>query len=151
MVDIMSDTRAAKAPWHLWVVGIIAILFNGIGVFDYLMSKTQGAAYLQGAGMSQAQIEHYMNLPFWMSAVWAIGVWGAFLASILLLLRNKLATPVFMVSLAAFVLSLVYHYGIAGAGDLMGTAGIVSNAVISVLLVLFILYARAMGKRGVLR
>ncbi len=151
MVDIMSDTRSAKTPWHLWAVGVVAILFNGIGVYDYVMSKTQGAAYMQGAGMSPAAIEHYTTLPFWMNCVWAVGVWGAMLASVLLLLRNKLAAPVFLVSLAAFLLSLVYHYVIAGAGDMMGMAGHVSSAVITLLLVMFILYARAMAKRGVLR
>ena len=29
-----------KTPWHLWVVGVVAVLFNGVGVFDYVMSKT---------------------------------------------------------------------------------------------------------------
>ena len=140
-----------KTPWHLWVVGVVAVLFNGVGVFDYVMSKTQGAAYMQSAGMPPAAIEHYMNLPFWVNCVWAIGVWAAILASVLLLLRNKLATPVFIVSLAAFVLSLVYHYAIAGTGDMMGTAGIVSSAVITLMLVMFIFYSRAMAKRGVLR
>ncbi len=151
MVDIMSDTRSAKTPWHLWVVSVVAILFNGVGVFDYVMSKTQGAAYMQSAGMTPAQIYHYMTLPFWMNCVWAIGVWGAIAASILLLLRNKLAAPVFLVSLAAFLLSLLYHYVLSGAADMMGTAGIVSSAVITLLLVLFIFYSRAMAKRGVLR
>jgi len=151
MVDIMSDTRATKTPWHLWVVSVVAILFNGIGVYDYVMSKTQGAAYMQSAGMSPAAIAHYTTLPFWMNCVWAIGVWGAMLASILLLLKNKLAAPIFLVSLAAFLLSLVYHYVISGAGDLMGTAGHVSSAIITLLLVMFIFYAQAMGKRGILR
>lgn len=140
-----------KTPWHLWVVGVIAVLFNGIGVVDYVMSKTQGAAYMAGAGMTPEQIAHYQEMPTWMTAVWAIGVWGAMLASILLLLRRKLSVPVFFLSLAAFLLSLVYHYAIAGAGDIMGQAGVISSAVIAVLLLLFIWYAGMMAKRGVLR
>ena len=40
-------------------------------------------------------------------AVWAIGVWSAVLGSVLLLLRRNLAFPVFCVSLAAFLVSLI--------------------------------------------
>ena len=28
------DVEPPKAPWHLWLVGIAATLFNAIGVFD---------------------------------------------------------------------------------------------------------------------
>src|SRR5687767_16039535 len=105
-VSTMTATML-KTPWHLWVVGVIAVLFNAIGVFDYVMSMTQGASYMASAGMTPAQIAHYQEMPAWMMAVWAIGVWGALIASVLLLLRNKLAVPVFAVSLAAFLVSLL--------------------------------------------
>ena len=95
----MTDTTA-KTPWHLWLIGVIALLFNAIGVFDFVMSMARGASYMASAGMTPAQIAHYQGMPFWMIAVWAIGVWGAFLASILLLSRRTLAFPGFVVSLA---------------------------------------------------
>ena len=47
----MNDAKL-KAPWHLWVVGIIAVLFNSIGAFDYVMTMTQGASYLTSMGMT---------------------------------------------------------------------------------------------------
>jgi hypothetical protein len=37
--------RTIKTPWHLWLVGVVAVLFNSIGVFDFVMSMTQGDAY----------------------------------------------------------------------------------------------------------
>ena len=40
----MTDVTV-KAPWHLWLVGVIAVLFNSIGVFDFVMSIAQGARY----------------------------------------------------------------------------------------------------------
>ena len=51
----MNDAKL-KAPWHLWVVGIIAVLFNGFGAFDYVMSMTQGVGYLSSMGMTPEQI-----------------------------------------------------------------------------------------------
>ena len=142
---------SAKTPWHLWVVGVVALLFNAIGVYDFVMSHTQGAAYLTQMGMSPAQIEHYLGMPVWMTVVWAVGVFGAFLASVLLLLRKKLAFPVFVVSLAAFLLSLVYHYVLTDGRESLGGSMVIADVVITALLLFFIWYSRLMSTRGVLR
>jgi hypothetical protein len=141
----------AKAPWHLWLIGVFALLFNSIGVFDYVMSKVQGPSYMAKAGMTPEQIAYYARMPAWMTAVWAIGVFGAFLASILLLMRRKSAFPVFGVSLAAFLISLLYTYVLTDGGTIMGQQMAIVSAVIAILLLFFAWYARAMAKRGVLR
>jgi hypothetical protein len=140
-----------KAPWHLWLVGVVAVLFNGIGVFDFVMSMAQGSSYMARAGMTPAQIAHYEQMPTWMIAIWAIGVWGAMLGSLLILLRSKWAFPVFSVSLAAFLVSLIYTYMLTDGGEIMGAQLAIASAVITVLLVFFIWYSRLMTKRSVLR
>jgi hypothetical protein len=66
-----------ETPWHLWLVGVIAVLFNAIGAFDYVMNMAQGGSYMASAGTTPAQIAHYQAMPIWMLAVWTIGVWGA--------------------------------------------------------------------------
>ena len=146
----MTETPA-KAPWHLWLVGIIAVLFNFIGVFDFVMAMAQGAKYMAKAGMTPEQIAHYQAMPVWMVAVWAIGVWTAFIASVLLLLRRKVAFPIFVASLAAFLLHLLYTYVLTNGGAIMGQQMAITSAVIVILLLFFAWYARAMTKRGVLR
>jgi len=146
----MSDAPS-KTPWHLWLVGVLALLFNAIGVFDFVMSMAKGAQYQASAGMTPAQIEHYQQMPGWMTLVWAVGVFGAFLASILLLLRRELALPVFVVSLAAFLLSLVYTYVLTNGGAVMGRNMAIASAVIAASLAAFIGYARWMAGCGVLR
>lgn len=150
MTYVQADAQA-KAPWHLWLVGAIAVLFNAVGVFDFVMSRIQGAAYMASAGMTPEQIAHYEGMPGWMTLVWAVGVFGAFAASILLLLRRGLAFPVFLLSLAAFLLSLVYTYLLTDGGAVMGQQVAIMSAVITALLLLFSWYAHAMRKRGVLR
>jgi ABC-type Fe3+-siderophore transport system permease subunit len=140
-----------KTPWHLWLVGVVAVLFNFIGVFDFVMSMVQGAKYQASAGMTPEQIAHYQGMPGWMTVVWAVGVFGAFGASILLLLRNKLALPVFVLSLAAFAVSLLYTYVLTNGGVVMGTQMAIASAVIAALLVFFIGNSRFWAVRGVLR
>ncbi|MES2058737.1 MAG: hypothetical protein V4564_22555 [Pseudomonadota bacterium] len=140
-----------KAPWHLWLIGVIAVLFNAIGVFDFTMGMAQGARYLASAGMTPDQIAHYLAMPVWMTAAWAIGVWSAFIASILLLLRRKAAFPVFVLSLAAFLINLLYTYVLTDGGAIMGRSMAITSAVIAILLLFFSWYAQAMAKRGALR
>lgn len=140
-----------KTPWHVWLVGLFALLFNAIGVFDFVMSMAQGASYQASAGMTPDQIAHYQRMPSWMTVVWAVGVFGAFLASILLLLRRKQAVPVFILSLVAFVVSLLYTYVLTNGGAVMGRQMAITSAVIAGLLVFFSGYSRSMTLRGVLR
>jgi hypothetical protein len=140
-----------KTPWHLWVVGVLALLFNAIGVFDFSMAMAQGADYMAKAGMTPEQIDHYVNMPGWITVVWAIGVFGAFLASVLLLLRRKLAATLFAVSLAAFVLNLLYNYVLSDGARTLGQQMAIASGVILVVLVFLTFYAWRMGKRGVLR
>ena len=146
----MTDALV-KTPWHIWLIGVIAVLFNSIGVFDFVMSMAQGARYQVSAGMTPDQIAHYQAMPSWMTAVWAVGVFGAFLASILLLLRRKLASPVFVLSLAAFLISLLYTYVLTDGGAIMGRQMAIASAVIAGLLIFFSGYSRFMAVRGVLR
>ena len=97
-----------KTPWHLWLVGVVSLLWNGYGGFDFIMTATQGEAYMRTAGFDQAMIDYYMAMPDWMWAPWILGVWGAVAGSILLLLRNKLAVWAFGLSLIGAVVSLIY-------------------------------------------
>jgi hypothetical protein len=149
-------------PWHLWVVGVIALLWNAYGGYDYFMSMTQGETYMAGAGMTPDQIAYYSAMPVWMTAVWAVGVWGGVLGSVLILLRNKLAFPVFAASFAAFLLSLLYTYGLSDGGKVMGymmqdgvkvasSMIVIMNVVIAAGCAFFTGYAWTMAKRRVLR
>lgn len=141
----------AKAPWHTILTGWVAVLFNAIGVFDFVMSMAQGARYQASAGMTPDQIAHYQQMPGWMTLVWAVGVFTAFGASVLLLLRRRQAWPIFMLSLAAFLVSLFYTYVLTHGGTVMGPEMAITSAVIAVLLLLFGGYARLMTLRGVFR
>jgi hypothetical protein len=62
-----------------------------------------------------------------------------------------LAFPIFVVSLVAFLISLVYTYVLTDGGAILGRQMAITSAVIAILLLFFSWYARAMGKRGVLR
>ena len=57
----------------------------------------------------------------------------------------------FAVSLAAFLVSLIYHYVLTDGGEILGGSMAIVNVVITVLLLFFMWYSWLMTKRGVLR
>jgi len=150
----MTDATPAKSsgtPWHLWVVGVVAVLWNAYGGYDYVMTQTGGPEYLRSLGMNDAAVAYFDAMPAWMTAVWAIGVWGAVLGSILLLLRLKWALHAFIASLAAFVMSLVYTYALSNGAEVAPPEAAYMNVVILAGCLFFVWYAWFATKRGLLR
>jgi hypothetical protein len=146
----MTAATQSKTPWHLWAVGALGILWNGYGAFDYTMSNLKGEEYLKSVGMTAEQIAHFVAMPSWMTALWAIGVWGGVLGSILVLMRNKLAVPVFIASLVAFVGSVIYSVIIEPAPH-SGPGMLAMHAVIFAGCVFFVWYSMRAKKQGLLR
>lgn len=148
----MTQSRpgpAGRTPRHLWVVGIIALLWNCIGAFDYLMTQTRNAAYM--SAFPPEQLAFFYGLPVWVVAAWAFAVWGGVLGSVLLLLRRRLAVPVFLVSLVGMVVTTLHNWLLSNAFELFtDTFSRVFTVVIIVITVALYFYARAMEKRGVL-
>lgn len=140
-----------KTPLHLWIVGVLSLLWNAGGAYDYLMLRLENTTYL--AMLTQAQRAFLDAAPLWFNATWAIGVWFAILGSILLLSRSRLARTCFGVSLLGLLASAVYSFGLAKPTtfEVMGTSAIWVSAAITAVLFLLYLYARSMTRRGVLR
>ena len=147
MATVMEGPRT---PVHLWIVGVLGLVWNGFGAFDYLMSKLQGETWYRQMGMTDAQIAYMDAFPFWMMIVWPVGVWGAVLGTLLLLRRSRTAAPVFALSLAAFVVSLIYSYLLSDGAAVMGETAYMQLVVLAGCL-FFAWYSRAMARKGVLR
>lgn len=148
----MGDNQAsavARAPWHLWVIGVVALLWMGMGAADYLMTQTKNASYI--GAFTPEQLEYFYGFPAWVVAAWAIGVWGGVIGAILLLMRKRSASWAFAASLIATVLATFHNYalsnGMAVAGD---PASLIFTAVIILVAVALLAYSRAMARREIL-
>lgn len=102
----MNDATA-RAPWHLWAVGILTLLWNAIGVMSYTMTQL---GKLESLGMTTDQVAYFDSFPAWANAVWAIGVWFCLLGSILLLLRSRHAVTAFAISVIGLVGTAYFSY-----------------------------------------
>ena len=149
----MSDShiaRAGRTPLHLWVVGILALLWNAMGAFDYVMTETRNAAYMDQ--FTPEQLDFFYGFPAWVIAFWAIAVWGGVLGALLLLARRCLAYPVLLVSFVAMIVTTVRNYVFAGGLAVTGDAtSVIFSIAIFLIALALVFYARAMCRRGVLR
>jgi hypothetical protein len=143
----MSE-QAAKAPVHLWIVGVVAVLWNAIGAFDYSATQLRIEAYM--GAFTPEQLEYFYSFPAWAVAAWAFGVWGALLGSIALLLRKAWAVWAFGISIAGMVLTTIQNFVLTDGAALMGPGAVAFSAVIWVVALFLFFYARKMAKRGVL-
>ena len=101
--------------------------------------------------LATLELEHFYGFPAWAVAFWAIAVWGGVLGAVLLLLRKKLASGVFLVSFLSMVVTTIYSFGLSNGLEAMGDPfALVFSALIFVVSLLLYLYARAMNNRGVL-
>ncbi|HYJ53915.1 MAG TPA: hypothetical protein VEW04_12175 [Allosphingosinicella sp.] len=141
---------SARTPMHLWVVAILATIWNSFGAFDYLMTQTRNEAYL--AGFTDPQRAYFDSFPLWMEATWAFGVWGGLLGALLLLMRSRHAVTAFAVSLAGLAVSTLYQYGLsAPPADMMSGAMMGMNIAIWAIAIGLLWYAMRMKRAGVLR
>jgi hypothetical protein len=146
-----SAAPATKTPWHLWVVGVVAVLWNVMGVADFTLTQLKSEAWLKG--FTPEQREYIYSFPLWSLIAWGAGVYGGFIGSILLLVRSRWAVAVFRVSLAGAIVTSIYTHGFTDWDKVSGgSAGaVIFSAVIVLIAVLLWFYARAMTRRGVLR
>lgn len=137
-----------KGPWHLWVVGILAILWNMGGCYDFIMTVTQNEAYL--SQLTDEQRQAYTSMPSFYYVLFGLAVWGGLIGSLLLLMRKALASTVYMISLASMAITFAYTHFIADLDMKMTSMEIAFTAAIIVVAVFLLIYSKRMGSSGYL-
>lgn len=148
----MATAQPAPTPMHLWVVGILSLLWNAFGACDYTMTELGNLAWFEMMGLGPAELAWTQSFPVWAVAAWAIGVWGSVLGSILLLLRSRHAVTAFLLSILGAVASFAYQLTAADKPAAMqGGAALVMPVVVLILIAAQWYYARRQAAAGVLR
>lgn len=109
----MQQAVSARTPAHLWIVGILSLLWNCFGAYDYTMTKMRNMDYLQGM-MPGADVDRmlaYLDaMPMYAHFGWGLGVWAGLLGAVLLLMRSRYALWAFSASLIGMALSFGGQY-----------------------------------------
>ena len=136
----MTDISTNKPPIWFWVIAVVALVWNLMGVMAYI-----GQAYMTEAELNALpEVEQalYANYPAWATAAFAIAVFGGAIASIALLLRKKLAKTLFLISLIGIIVQMIYNFFISEAMDVYGPGGMIMPVMIIIIGVYLVMFAK---------
>lgn len=139
-------STSTKPPVWFWIVAIVALLWNALGIMAYLMRVyiTNDAI----AALPQEQQLYLQNQPAWYMGVFALAVFGGTLGSLLLLLRKALAYIVFVVSLVCVVAQWSYDIFLVENSPAFESSGIVMAILIPIFSVALVFVSRAAKAKG---
>lgn len=143
----MSQTVApGRSPWHVWVVGAVALLWNVSGAVTILLAQTGRLP-----NPEPDELVYYAGLPLWFMVVSDVALAAAIAAALGLLFRRRLAVGMFALSLGVLVITNGYELAIGTSRMLVDRAVLMATIVIAAIATLELIYASAMTRRGLLR
>ncbi len=142
----MNIVGQKDTPWHLWVVGVLMLLWNSVGGFSYTMTRL---GKLEDLGMGQAEIAYFESAPMWSNVFWALGVWGAIAGSVLILLRSRYAFHAVCVAIIGLIGSNIWQYGMSDMPESLYSPALTIMIWVTTLFMLF--YTSRMSQQGILR
>ena len=74
----MEIVQTRTAPIHLWIVGLLSLLWNGFGCYDYLMTRMRNLEYFRSMAPDvdpNAMLAWVDAFPIYAQFGWGLGVW----------------------------------------------------------------------------
>ena len=141
------NASAVKRPAWFWVVAVLALLWNLVGVAMAWMQYSMTPEQL--AQLPEAQRSLHQAMPGWLWAVDFVAVLAGVLGSLLLLMGKRLASPVLWLSLVAVVVLFGYCLFPGRMLEVLGAAQALPMPVlVTVIAVLLVWFARRSIARG---
>jgi hypothetical protein len=140
----MSETKP-RAPWNLWVVGVLSLLWNAAGAYTIIAAQL-GAL----PGMRQSEVDYYAAQAQWFVIATDVALLGGIAGAAALLIRSRGASWLYALSLVAIVITNGYDLAM-GTSQMFNNSGtVITTCLIWVLALLQLWYAAAMRRRGLL-
>ena len=139
-----------KTPWHLWVIGVLMLLWNGMGAMDYVMTVSRNPDYL--AQFTPERLAFLDAFPTWAKATWALAVWLYVLGSLFILLRSRYAVWMLQAGFFFMIVTTIHNLFLAEvpAQETMSGFEIGFTIVLFILSIAQILYARYLRGQQIL-
>ena len=121
-------TPERKAPWHLWLVAIVALLWNGAGAYTIMMAQA-GRLY----DLEPGEAAYYAAQPVWFVVLTDVALVASLAAALALLLRKRMAVWLFGLSLAAIVITNSYEVAAGTSRALLSRAALIVTVIIALI------------------
>jgi uncharacterized membrane protein len=131
-------TTTNKPNTWYWIIAVIALLWNAMGVFRYLIQAYNVEGFREQ--FTADQLALIDSTPAWVTAVFAIAVFTGLLGAILLLLRRKLAVSMFGVSLICVLIQMINSWLGTDALDQFGKVDAIVMPIIVIIISIFMYY-----------
>ena len=128
-----STGKLNRPPAWYWLVAVIFMFWNLLGLFVFIsmVLMVTGALDIASeeamAGLTEAQLTQKMtakdvilSTPMWSNVAFAIAVGFGVAGSIALLMRRKVALPIFVISLVGVLVQNAYNYLLSDAVEKIG-------------------------------
>lgn len=141
-------TSSSKPATWFWVVSIVALIWNLLGVGAYLAQVSMSPETIQALPEDQRAIIE--STPSWATGAFAIAVWGGALGSILLLLRKSLATWVLLISFVGIVVQMMHAFFMTNSIEVYGPGGMIMPIMVLAIGAYLIWFARESTAKSLL-
>jgi hypothetical protein len=143
----MSDIPNSELPTSFWIIGGVFLLWNFFGLMIYYDQVTMAPEVLAD-NFNAAQQAFLENMPMWATSAYAIAVTAGVIASLLLLVRNALALPVYIVSLAGVLVQDLHSFVLSDGLAIWGSSALYLPTLVILLCVAEIWYSRSAKAKG---
>jgi hypothetical protein len=150
----MNDARiapAGRAPWHLWLVGLLMVVWNAASCYSHVMTLGRDDGYFRATGITPEIAAYFAALPPWYIATWTVGVWGGLVAAVSLLMRKSSSVWWFAASQVAMAVNGVATLRSSEAREVLGAVGSIWAIATIILGAFLVFYSMAIKQRGILR
>jgi hypothetical protein len=148
----MPDTT--KPPALFWIISGISLLWYLFGSYQFygsLVATPEGMKpYIEDGRMTQAYADVLLSLPAWVKAAFGIATLSGVVASICLLLRKKIAAPLFFISLIGALCMYLYMYVLSGKASVLPTSDFIIAACVVIVTLFMIWFSRKKRSKGYL-
>ncbi|MEQ6333179.1 sugar transporter [Sphingobium sp. MK2] len=136
-------------PRFFIIIAVILLLWNLMGVAAFIMQY--GADLTELAKTDPTTAQAFATMPNWVWLIYAIAVGAGAIGALLLLMRKAAAASLFLVSLIAVLVQFGYTLLGTDLVAIKGVSALTFPAVIILIAVVQLLYARALVAKGALR
>jgi hypothetical protein len=144
-MNVSTMTPERRAPWHLWLVAVVALLWNGSGAYTIMMAQAGRLSDLEAD-----EAAYYAAQPIWFVVVTDVALVAAIAGAVALLSRSKTAVWLFALSLGAIFVTNSYELAAATSRMFVSRGALIVTVIIGLIAIAELVYAWAMKGRAIL-
>ena len=112
------EIQKAKTPTWYWVLSIIFLLWNFMGILSFFAHTFITEEALTALPANEREL--YGDYPLWTTIVFAVAVFGGTIGCIGLLMKKKWSKTAFIISILAIIPQMVHNVFFTKSMDVYG-------------------------------